>query len=146
MSTKIQYENGIGERAKRARHYQGCSIENRGYMWILCLYNMDIGMSFFPLTFSSAGSNFIRNFDDRAGSEFHRNFEDQLRPGQQLGNKCSYLSQVLRVRPILSKLFICWYSFCVLYLLLASEYIIAEGLFYLEYHQLDYLQRLDSNF
>ena len=27
----------IGERAKRARHSQVCSIENRGYIYILCI-------------------------------------------------------------------------------------------------------------
>ena len=27
----------VGERAKRARHSQVCSIENRGYIYILCL-------------------------------------------------------------------------------------------------------------
>ena len=28
----------IGERAKRARHSQVCSIENRGYIYILYIY------------------------------------------------------------------------------------------------------------
>ena len=28
----------IGERAKRARHSQVCSIENRGYIYIILLY------------------------------------------------------------------------------------------------------------
>ena len=30
----------VGERAKRARHYQVCSIENRGYILLLLLYIM----------------------------------------------------------------------------------------------------------
>ena len=29
----------IGERAKRARHSQVCSIENRGYIYILYIYS-----------------------------------------------------------------------------------------------------------
>ena len=46
----------IGERAKRAGHYQWCSIQNRRY---ICRYiYMDVGTSHCPLTFSSAGSEF----------------------------------------------------------------------------------------
>ena len=42
------------------RHYQGCSIENQGYICICVgmLVYMDVGMPFCPLTFSSAGSEF----------------------------------------------------------------------------------------
>ena len=32
----------IGERAKRARHSQVCSIENRGYIYIYIYYNICI--------------------------------------------------------------------------------------------------------
>ena len=38
--------NIIGERAKRARHSQVCSIENRGYIYIYILYILE---KWFPL-------------------------------------------------------------------------------------------------
>ena len=39
------YIHIIGERAKRARHSQVCSIENRGYIYIYYIYTRNVLLS-----------------------------------------------------------------------------------------------------
>ena len=41
------------------------------YVYVYTVY-IDLGMSFCPLTFSSAGSEFHQEFDDHADFQFHQ--------------------------------------------------------------------------